>query len=110
MSTFPCPYFTLSVGIIPILGSSQGLRIPICRCVLTEVLVARLQTNPEGEKLASYLQGPPLECQIRPIIGSDLKPVSAATCTNERKQTSCLPEFLTYLHDFRLDNTIPTEE
>ena len=110
MSAHPCPYFTLSVGTIPVPGHSHPLRVPICRCVLTETLVERLQSHPDGAQLASYLEGPPLAGQPRPVIGSDLQPVSPVTCTNERKQIACLPQFLTLLHDFSLDTTIPAEE
>jgi hypothetical protein len=105
-----CPYFTLTVGHIPMPGQSEGLRVPICRCVLTETLVRRLRTHPNGRHLASYLEGPPLEDQPRPIIGSDLQPVSPVTCTNSRRQISCQPSFIVLLTDFTLDPTFPPEE
>ena len=110
MSTHPCPYFALSVGEILIPGHAHPMRVPICRCALTETFVSRLHTHPEGAQLASYLEGPPLKGQPRPVIGSDLQPVSPITCTDERKQASCLPQFLMLLHDFGLDTTIPAEE
>ena len=105
-----CPYFTLNVGKIPLPGNREPIRVPICRCALTETLVSRLRTHPEGEQLASYLEGPPLDGQPRPVIGSDLQPVSPVTCTNARKQASCVPNFVALLTDFGLDATAPAEE
>ena len=109
MSDPRCPYFTLSIGEIPLPGNKQPIRVPICRCVLTETMVTRLRTHPEGEQLASYLEGPPLDGLPRPVIGSDLHPVSPITCTNIRKQASCLPNFVALLTDFSLDSTVPEE-
>jgi hypothetical protein len=106
----PCPYFTLNAGHIPILGQIHDLRVPICRCILTEALVTRLRTHPEGEQLASCLEGPPLDHQAYPMIGSDLQLVSPLTCTNSRKCASCQPSFIELLTDFTLDATLPPEE
>ena len=110
MSDSRCPYFTLNVGHIPLPGHKQPIHVPICRCVLTKTLVSRLRTHPEGDQLAFYLEGPPMDGQLRPIIGSDLEPVSPVTYTNLRKQASCLPNFVTLLTDFGLDATAPAEE
>ena len=107
MYKHPCPYFTLSVGEIPIPGHATPMRVPICRCALTETLVSRLKTHTEGAQLASYLEGPPLNGQPRPVIGSDLQPVSPITCTDERKLANCIPSFVDILTDFRLDATLP---
>ena len=110
MSTHPCPYFALSVGIISIPGYIHELRVPICRCALTEPLAARLRTHPDGEQLASFLERPPLDGQPQPIIAADLQPITPIACTEERKQASCVPRFLAMLNDFGLDTTIPPEE
>ena len=110
MPKHPCAYFNLTVGHIPMPGQSHPLRVPICRCVLTETLVLRLRTHPEGGQLASYLEGPPLNNQPRPVIGSDLQPVSPVTCTDTRKLASCQPSFVELLTDFTLDATLPPEE
>jgi hypothetical protein len=109
MPKHSCPYFTLSVGAIPIPGHLTPMRVPVCRCVLTETLVSRLKTHSEGAQLASYLEGPPLQGQPRPVIGSNLHPVSPVTCTDERKQAHCVPSFVDILTDFRLDTTLPEE-
>ena len=109
MSAHPCPYFSLSVGAIPVPGHYHALRVPICRCALTEPLVTRLRTHPDGEQLASFLEGPPIGGQPHPVVAADLQPVSSATCTDERKRASCLPHFVTLLDDFGLDTTIPAE-
>lgn len=110
MPATPCPYFSLSTGTISVTGHYHPLRVPICRCALTEPLTARLRTHPDGEQLASFLEGPLLDGQPHPVVAADLQPVSAATCTNERKQVSCVPHFLDLLNDFGLDRTIPAEE
>ena len=110
MSDTRCPYFSLNVGLIPIPGLTHPLRVPVCRCVLTETLAERLRTHPEGEALASYLQGPPLEGQPRPVIGSDLQPVTPTLCTDERKRENCLPQFVETLEVFSLDTTVPLEK
>src|SRR5579871_1042658 len=89
-----CPYFSLSAGTLPVPGDAVVLHVPICRCALTEVLVARMSEYPAGELLASYLQGPPLEDQPRPIIGSDLELISPLACTAERCTERCIPGFV----------------
>jgi hypothetical protein len=86
------------------------MRVPICRCVLTETFAARLKTHPEGGLLASYLEGPPLDGQPRPVVGSDLEPVSAASCTDERKKSSCVPSFVEILTIYGLEPKVPAEE
>jgi hypothetical protein len=102
-----CPYFSLTVGEIPILGHLHPLRVPICRCALTEVLSERLRAVSEGYKLASLMEGKPLDGQPRPVIGSDLEPISAVTCTPERLQARCLPGFHDILSDFGAETTVP---
>jgi hypothetical protein len=105
-----CPYFTLSVGRVPLPGYYAPMRLPICRCALTETLAARLLAHEQGRRLASLLLGPAPEGQPRPEIGCDLDPVSPVTCTNERKQARCLPGFVETLDNFALDTTAPPEE
>ncbi len=109
MSTSPCPYFALKVGTIPLAGHFHPVRVPVCRCGLTEPLVARLRSHPDGTPLVALLEASPLDGQPRPVVAADLQPVSPIACTNERKQASCLPNFVALLHDFGLDTTIPPE-
>lgn len=102
-----CPYFSLSVGEVPLPGHSHPLRVPICRCALTEILTQRLRVTTEGRTLASLLESTPLDGQPRPVIGSDLEPISQQTCTAERLQARCLHGFQDILADFGADTTLP---
>ena len=107
MSDKRCPYFSLSVREIPIPGVLHPFRIPICRCALTEVLTERLRAMPEGRQLVSLLVGTPLDEEPRPVIGSDLEPISSVTCTPERLQARCLPCFHDILSEYGADTTVP---
>lgn len=90
-------------------GNIHPIRVPICRCILTETLVARLRDHPEGTQLAAYLEGPSLDGQPRPVVGSDLSPISPSGCTDDRKKAACIPGFIDILTDSGLDTTIPAE-
>jgi hypothetical protein len=87
----------------------QPLRLPVCRCVLTEVLIERLAAAPGNEELLSHIHGPAIDHQPRPIIGSDWAVVSAKTCTEKRKREKCIPCFVETLTDLGLDASLPPE-
>lgn len=110
MAESRCAYFFLTTAEIAMPDTHQSLRVPVCRCMLTEVLIARLEAATGHEELLSHIHGPSLEGQRRPVIGSDWDVVSAKTCTLKRKQEKCLPSFVEVLTDFGLDNSIPPED
>lgn len=105
-----CPYFSMRVGEVPIAGLTHPLRVPICRCALTEVLAQRLRTAPAAHAFASLLEAAPLDGQPRPVIGSDLEPISQVTCTSERLHARCKPSFQDILSDFGIDTAVPEPE
>jgi hypothetical protein len=103
----PCPYFSLSVVKVPIPNQRMIMRMPVCRCGLSETMSERLRRDPDGEVFASYLEGRPLDGQPRPQLGADLQPVSPRLCTNERLTTTCVPSFVDTLTDCSLDASVP---
>lgn len=105
-----CPYFSLNVRAIPVPGHISPLRVPLCRCALTETLVDRLQAHVEGNVLAFYMQGVALDGEPRPIVGSDLQPIGPLTCTHERCENRCKPGFAEILTGFGLDLGLPSEK
>lgn len=104
-----CAYFSLSVAEIPLPGTRHPLRLPICRCALTEVLIERLQAATGNEELLSYIHAPSLDGHPRPVVGSDWAVVSPTTCTERRKIEKCLPSFVETLTELGLDASIPPE-
>ena|SRR5579862_7362916 len=110
MSEERCPYFSRSVAEIALPGHQHPLRLPVCRCALTEVLIERLEAEDSNEELVSYFRGPSVAGQPRPVIGSDLQVISPATCTQERLRERCLPSFVSILTDVGLDASVPPED
>ena len=66
-----------------------------------------MRTHAEGEHLASYLAGPPLNEQDRPLVGADMQPITPLTCLEERGRSRCIPSFVEVLTDFGLDAAVP---
>lgn len=103
-----CRYFTLEHKQVMVLD--LPLILPVCRCALTELMLERLRTHPDGQILLPYLEGPPLDDDTpRPVIGADHHPISPQTCTEERKESQCIPGFLELLTDLGLDTSLPHE-
>ena len=102
-----CPYFLLDMRKIPIAGHPQPMRLPVCRCTLTEAFVQRLRTHSEGKKLAFFLEDTPQDDLLCSVLGADLQ---VASCTDQRRRECCLPQFVETLTDFRLDTTVPPAE
>jgi hypothetical protein len=98
---------SLSVVKVPLPNQRVIMRMPHCRCGLSEVLSDRLRSDPEGEVFASYLEGRPLDGQPRLLLGADMQPVAPRLCTNERLHTNCIPSFVDTLTECTLDASIP---
>jgi len=105
-----CPYFSMHVGTVPIAELQHPLRVPICRCALTEVFIQRLRAVPKGYAFASLLEAAPPDGQPHPVIGPDMQPITQATCTPERMYARCKPGFQDILSDFGADTTVPEPE
>jgi hypothetical protein len=116
-----CPYFSLQVVEVPIEASNvtthrlpsklcdASMKLSVCRCSLTEALVTRLQTHAEGHSLASFMEGPAIDGARRPIVGSDLEPISTHACTQHRCSDRCLPGFVEILGLFGLNHDVPEQ-
>jgi hypothetical protein len=105
-----CSHFSVSVGTLDVPGIHPPLRVPIYRCSLTELMVARLQTSDEGGRLASMLEAPPLNDIPRLVCGPDLEAITTTACTPERCRQSCRSGFAQILSEFGLDASEPEDQ
>ena len=104
-----CPYFALTVLKLAVPGTSRPIRIPICRCALTEEAVSRLQTHPEGVELADAFTSKTQQGEQWPLLGPDLEGIAANTCTRTRQTERCCPAFMEMLIPFDLKIDFPSE-
>jgi hypothetical protein len=102
-----CSHFSITVGRVDLPTVSPPMQVPIYRCALAEVMVARLRTIAEGEFLSERLEAPPLQGIPRLICGPDLEAISTTSCVPERCHQSCRTGFVHILTDLGLDSTLP---
>jgi hypothetical protein len=119
MPAVRCPYFSLQVVEVSIEAPDATvsrlhsklpavcMKLSVCRCSLTETLVARLQAHAEGRSLSSYLEGPSIDGVRRPIVGADLQPISSGACTETRCDDHCVPGYIDILGTYGLDTDVP---
>jgi hypothetical protein len=102
-----CPYFEAGSSAIKAPGRSDPFILPIVRCHLCSVMVARLAVSVEGERLASVLINPLAGSEVPPQNGPDLRVMDDLTCTTGRLATSCTPSFVRILFAQQIDATLP---
>jgi len=104
-----CSHFSIQNARIDIPGLHRDMQVPVYRCSLAEVMVARMRATPDGIRLADSLAAAPLEGIPRLIGGPDLEAITTTTCTPDRCRRSCHAGFTQILSDIGIDSALPQE-
>ena len=101
-----CSHFSIKIVQLNIPGVYPPMQIPVYRCFLAELLVARMRLTPEGAALAERLVAPPLDGETRLLCGPDLEAITTTSCSADRYHRSCLVGFSQIISDLGLDTSL----
>ncbi len=102
-----CPLFCMRPAVVG-LTTGAAVVFPI-RCALADVMLERLRSSPEHQRLAEALTISPPGDAPRSMFGPDLEPPSPTKCTNVRREQSCGPSFVQILAERGLDTSLPEQ-
>lgn len=118
MSSARCPHFSFSVAQVPVLGHVYAMRMPVHHCAVAETMCQRVQHHPDGKELIAALHplGDNAEAEyepmrvhdhLQPSRGPDMRPLHPMTCTSERFEQHCHPQFRQQMLLLEMDATLP---